>query len=481
MLRAVLDTLSDAVVTIDQAGKICRANAAACRIFGYDHQELIGQNVSQLMPSPDREKHDGFLQAYLNTGQSRIIGVGREVLARRKDGSVFPVDLSVSEVVYDDTRLFTGIVRDMTDRQATQESLRRERAFIDHLFETSNAIILVLDPQARIIRFNPAMEQLSGYSLDEAAGKDWFEMFIPAAERDTIRDVFQAVTGGEPVVSHANAILTRQGEERMIAWSGKRLLGPDGKVEAVLAIGNDITPLKSAEQKVIQSERLSAIGQMVAGLAHESRNALQRSRACLDMLELDLQDNPDQRKLIRRIQDALIELQRLYEEVRNYAAPIKLDLADCDLAQLCRETWDQLHQQLPVNYALFRVQETGAPVRCRCDASRMQQVVRNILENALAVAPAGSEITVECETLRDGASPAVQLRFRDRGPGLTQEQASRIFEPFYTTKTKGTGLGMAIVKRIVEAHGGKIFANAVDGAGAEVVVLLPCQRAELGK
>ncbi|PWU13082.1 MAG: histidine kinase [Verrucomicrobia bacterium] len=135
-LRAILDTAVEGIITIDERGIIESFNAAAETIFGYPATEIIGRNVSALMPSPDRERHDGYLANYMRTGHARIIGIGREVVGRRKDGSLFPMDLSVSEVRLDDRRLFTGFVRDITERKRLEKEVleisERERRSVGH-------------------------------------------------------------------------------------------------------------------------------------------------------------------------------------------------------------------------------------------------------------------------------------------------------------------------------------------------------------
>lgn len=479
ILRAILNTAVDAIITIDEHGTMRHVNAATEQLFGYSREELVGRNVSMLMPPPDREKHDEYIRNYLATGVGKIIGIGREVQALRKDGSVIPVDLAVSESSPAGQRLFTGIIRDMRERNRVVNALRAERHFSEDLFRTANAIILILDLEGRIIRFNPYMEQLSGYRLEEVQGRDWFETFLPPEDRHAIRSLFLEVVGGRALQAHVNPIVTRSGEQRIITWSGCRLHGDENGKSGVLAIGHDITALKEAERRLIQAERLAAIGQMVTGLAHESRNALQRARACLDMLELDASDRSGDLNLIRRAQQALEELQRLYDEVRNYAAPLKPDLAPCDLMQLCRETWDFICETSSVPNVRLRLPEAPPPTTCHCDRSRIQQVLRNILENAIHVSPDGGEIAIQAESINGpGEPPRIRLRIRDQGPGMNSEQRARIFEPFYTTKTKGTGLGMAIARRIVEAHGGEIAVGDPPGGdggstGTEIVLTLP--------
>jgi two-component system sensor kinase FixL len=357
LLGAILNTAVDAIVTIDARGTILHANRSLQKLFGYTPSEVIGKNVSVLMPEPDRSSHNGYLNNYHKTNKAAIIGIGRQVLGQRRDGSILPIDLAVSEVTVGTRKLYTGIMRDMTERHQAESELR------------------------------------------------------------------------------------------------------------------------NAQQRLIQSERLAAIGQMMTGLAHESRNALQRSRACLDMLDLDLQSAPDQQDLVKRTRSALVELQVLYEEVRSYAAPIQLERSRHSLPQLCEETWEHL-VDLWKPRSIQLVMKGEGDCKVSCDRQRICQVIRNIFENALAVAPSESTIWVDCRIIQRDQSSFLNCSITDQGPGLNEEQRNRIFEPFFTTKTKGTGLGMAICHRIIDSHGGRIFVgkgqDSSEGAtGAVIAFELP--------
>ncbi len=476
-LKAILNTIVDGVVITDEKGTIYSANPATERMLGFSLHELLGYNISMLMPAPHNHQHDSYLSNYLTTGQARIIGMGRRVEGKRKDGSLIPLDLSISEVRLGENRMFAGVMRDMTDRQRAEEIFQREHAFLESLIETAHAIILVLDCDGRIVRFNRFMEELTGIRLSEVRGQEWFTTFLPERHCERIRQLFATCLNGKPIQGHVNPIVTRSGEEKIIAWSARILKDAAGETTGVLSIGNDITELHDAEQRLLQSERLAAIGQMMAGLAHESRNALQRAHACLEMLELDLQDR-QQQDLTQRARKALDELQRLYDEVRNYAAPLKLERRDCRLPELLDETWDQLKSHRAGKEICFRSTCEPSTVRCRIDSPRMQQVFRNILDNAISACAQNAEvdngeIEVVCRNAIHNGKPAIRLSFKDNGTGLNPEQAKGIFEPFYTTKTKGTGLGMPIAKRIVEAHGGEIQIGSDVRSGAEIIIFLP--------
>jgi signal transduction histidine kinase len=212
---------------------------------------------------------------------------------------------------------------------------------------------------------------------------------------------------------------------------------------------------------------------MVTGLAHESRNALQRSQACLEMLALTLQDRPESLDLIARIQKAQDHLHHLYEDVRGYAAPIALERRDCDVAEVWREAWTHLSAAREGKQAVLREDFNGVATRCQGDPFRLEQVFRNIFENALAASPPPVEIVIRAEPADVFGLPGLRVSVHDNGPGLNVEQKRLVFEPFYTTKAKGTGLGMPIAKRIVEAHGGQIAVGEDNVPGAVFSITLP--------
>jgi signal transduction histidine kinase len=232
--------------------------------------------------------------------------------------------------------------------------------------------------------------------------------------------------------------------------------------------------LRQVQERALQSERLAAIGQMMAGLAHESRNALQRSQACLEMLAMEVQDRPAALDLVARIQKAQDHLHLLYEEVRDYAAPIRLHCDDHDLRTILDDTWEHLATQRSGRDARLDYPGGNGRPMCRVDRFALEQVFRNVLENSLSACDDPVRIAARFRTIPLGDRPAVEVSLSDNGPGLTAESRARIFEPFFTTKTRGTGLGMAISQRLVEAHGGRIAVGDQRGPGAEILITLPC-------
>ena len=587
-LSAVLNTAVDAIITIDRHGIITGVNPATERMFGFTQEEMVGSNVAMLMPPPYSDEHDGYIERYLETREPRIIGVGREVTALRKDGTTFPVHLAVSEI--DQMQMFTGIVRDITEltqaeEHATRlgrildeshneiylfdvESLRFEFANrgarenlgysmkelreltpidlkpeftresfeslieplrdgdVDRLtFETTHRrkdastypvdvdlqcagdgvsrvfVAIILDTTERrraaetirhlativessddaiigisldgtIQSWNRGAKRTYGYSSAEMIGESISVLGTAEQTQEVLKALDELKRGGHVAPFEATRT-TKDGRQIFVSLKISPVEDDSGQVVAAAKISRDITDLILSRQRLLQSERLAAIGQMMTGLAHESRNALQRTRACLDMLELELGGEAENVDLIHRGQTALDELHRLYEEVRGYAAPIQLDLRECDLSEIWRTVWQNLEVQRSESAVDLDEDTETVDLRCRLDPHRIGQVIRIVLENAMAAVGKRGVIRIECADTDIEGRAGVRILFRDNGPGFPADRIDRIFEPFFTTKSKGTGLGMAIAKRIVEAHGGLIDVANLESGGAQVELTLP--------
>ncbi|MGL4551024.1 MAG: ATP-binding protein [Gemmataceae bacterium] len=363
----------------------------------------------------------------------------------------------------------------VAERRRLARAREQSEAAFRTLVEAAPCLIVILRPDRSVIYFSRFAEELTGHRAADLAGRDYAEALLPEEARAGAAERTRRVAAGEAVRGAEIPVRCADGSCRWVLWNARRLSDYEGG-PAVLAVGQDITGMKQAQERTLQAERLAAIGQMVTGLAHESGNALARSQACLEMLGLEVHDRPEALDLVGRVQKAQDHLQTLYEEVRNYAAPLKLQREPCRLDAVWRQAWANLGVRRRGRDARLVEDAAGAELVCAADAFRLEQVFRNVLENALAACRDPVEVTVGVAAASVDGRPAVRVSVRDNGPGLTAEQRGRLFEPFYTTKTKGTGLGMAIAKRIIDAHGGRIAAAdpaAAAGRGAEILITLP--------
>lgn len=367
------------------------------------------------------------------------------------------------------------VLRASLARTAKQIALRsakeRSEANFRELIEAVDFMVVILGPDRQITYANRFAAELTGHPVEELVGKT-ISAFLDREPRLRVEQQLERLQKGQRATEEEIPIRTWKGDERWILWNVRFLRDFEGS-HGLLAVGHDVTERRRLEHRAMQSERLAAIGQMVTGLAHESRNALQRSQACLESLVDELQDQPEALELVERIQRAQHHLHHLYEEVRGYAAPIVLHREMSPLNRIWQDTWANLEVARCKKRLTLREEVDQENLLCAVDPMALEQVFRNIFENAIHVSQEGDELVVKCcETTLRG-HPALETSICDQGPGLLPDQAARIFEPFYTTKTKGTGLGMAIVKRIVEAHGGQIGVRQKDCPGAEIVLILP--------
>ena len=416
----------------------------------------------------------GLDQAYTNVAMSRLrdgllrnlenrwIGDSKALCATARSISrLIDLDLAIIQDAYE---------AEYVRRQREAERQRSEVAF-RQLVEAAGSIIVILREDHTIAYFNPFAEELSGYAAAAVVGKDYVPTFIPKNEQAGVAQQIKEVFAGTPTREYENTVLCHDGTHRWILWNAQRLDDFDGQ-PAVLAIGQDITERTKAERRALQAERLAAIGQTVAGLAHESRNAFQRSQSCLELLELELEGEEGKLELVARIQRALDHLHRLYEEVRDYAAPIVVDRQLCDLSRLWREAWSQTEVSRKGKHVELVEALGDRALGCSVDWFAIGQVFRNIFENAIDACPDRGLVTVASRTVELDESSAIEVSITDNGPGIAAEARAELFDAFFTTKIKGTGLGMAIARRIMEAHGGQLELGDEDG-GAQFIIRLP--------
>jgi PAS domain S-box-containing protein len=372
------------------------------------------------------------------------------------------LDLAIIQDAYESEHL---------KREKLAEHERSEVKFRE-LVEAAACMVTILRADGVVAYFSPYSEDVTGREAAEVVGRSFLQLFVPESARADLADAISVTLAGHRTKSYETPILRHDGTQRWIVWNARRLDDFDG-APAMLAVGQDFTDRREAQERLLRSERLAGIGQMVTGIAHESRNALQRIQSCSEMLELEVEGNDEALRLVGRLQEAQDNLLRLFDEVRGYAAPIQLERTPCRVDSLWNEAWRLLEMARRGRDARLTERVEVANPKLSVDRFRMVQVFRNLLENSLAACNGAVLVQIYCRDVCLLGQPALEIRVSDNGPGLSPEAQKCAFEPFFTTKTKGTGLGMAIARRIVEAHGGEIQVGGSSSQGAAFVITVP--------
>jgi two-component system, LuxR family, sensor kinase FixL len=480
--QAVLGTMRDAIIAIDPDGRVTLFNAIAEQVFGYPADEVLGQNVSLLMPPPYRDEHDEYLRRYRRTGEARAIGRIRTVQGRRKNGDVFPIELSVSEAHLGEQVLYTAIVRDISDRLAIEAALRFERDFAERLIETAQMIVLVLDPAGRIERYNAYLEQVSGRAAADARGADWFTTFVPEREREHMRSLWTdaVATGPRKQVS---PIVTAGGDERQIEWSSKLLNDGGGHRIGLLCTGEDITDRLAAQYRIDELQlaaqertRLADIGAITAKVVHDLGNPL----AALSMQAQlilrrarrgDFAPVAPVREPTEQILRTLRRLDSLVHEFTDFSRDQRLELRPIAVAAFLASCVDLWHALAAERHIALSLAPVGQLPPLRADEVMLRRVLDNLIKNAIeAVEHGPGEVVIAAAIPSPGK---LCLTVEDSGPGIPE--GLDVFKLFETTKPEGTGIGLAVARQLIAAHGGLIEHTSRSPCGTTFRIELPLQ------
>jgi PAS domain S-box-containing protein len=279
------------------------------------------------------------------------------------------------------------------NRRLLRAKQQSESAF-RQLVEAAPSMIVILRPDGSIAYFSPFAEKAFGWRPNDVMGQDFARLFLPETEQNSFMALLSRTMSGSPTRGRELLVRAPDGTELWTVWNSQRIDDFEGG-PAVLMAGLDVTEQKRALDRLIQSERLAALGEAMASLAHESRNALQRSQANLEMLARRIQGRPEEASLLERIQRAQDDLHQLYEEVRSYAAPMNIAPEPCDVRDILTEAWDQLAIARHSRAATLTINPPEFDTCCTVDRSAIRRVFRNIIDNSLDACPDPVEIRVE--------------------------------------------------------------------------------------
>ena len=465
-LRAIIESSDDAIIGKTLDGIIVSWNNGAERMYGYAAAEAIGRSIAFIIPMEHREELQNILLAI---GQGQRVPT-HDTVRVAKDGKRIDVSLTVSPVLDPHGRLVgaSAIARDVSAAKHTGAKLRASEERYRSIIDSAVDAILLIDRRGRVEAFNAAAERLFGYTASAVLGRN-VNMLMP-----------------EPFHSEHDAYMSRYlttGEKRIIGI-GREVVGQrkDGSTFPVhLSVGemtiegerkftgilHDLSARVALESQLREQESLTRLGQMAAVVAHEVKNPLTGIRGAVQIIGSRLQPGSREADVIREIVGRIDALNALMTDLLLFARPPQPQLAEVAPKDTLEMVADLVRKDPGAREIMIQIVGHSDPVRA--DAQLLKLIFQNLLLNAVHAigGPGAIHVSVECR------GSICRIAIRDTGPGIPAEIQAKLFTPFFTTKARGTGLGLSTAKRFLEAQSGTIAIVCPPGGGTIVTIELP--------
>jgi PAS domain S-box-containing protein len=502
----LLETLPDAIVAVDRDGTIVQVNSQAQELFGYDPDELIGQKVELLVPESYRRQHHHHRETFAETPRTRRMGADLDLYGRRRNGSEFPVEISLSPVSTESGTFVLSAIRDISDRKRIAEELRRAneelhrrtteqlgeyRSRLASIIDTSEDAILSKDLNGIITSWNRGAEHIYGYTPEEVIGKN-ISLLTPSDRADEISEILQKIARGESLEHYESVRVTKDGRHLNVSISVSPLCDAAGDIVGASAIVRDITAQKRTEGQLRQSQKMEAIGRLAGGVAHDFNNILGIINACNEFLRDRISPAAEPSLYIDNIKKAIERGTSLTRQLLTFSRTSVIQPRVLDVNERLKDISKLLRPLLGDDVEILVVPKSSLAV-VEADPGQLDQIVVNLAVNARDAMPRGGKLILETGAVRFDevfaeqhqtmpAGKYVLLAVSDTGHGMDEATISRIFEPFFTTKEigKGTGLGLATVYGIVKQSAGHILVYSEPGQGTTFKIYLPSAEHKIG-
>lgn len=478
-LRAVVETVLDGLITIDGQGMVQSFNPAAVRIFGYEPEEVIGRNVRMLMPEPYHSEHDKYLHNYLATGDARVIGIGREVSGRRKDGSVFPMELGVNEMQVGG-RMFVGTVRDISQRKAAEEALRLSEERYELAVMGMSVGLWDWNVETDELYWSKQFREIVG--VEDADFNPHYEEFAGRLHPDDRDATLKALAAHLDRRGPFNVTYRLRHNDGSYVWihaCGQAKWDENGKPVRMVGSVNDISARKRLEveretfvEKLTESN--SELERFAYVCSHDLQEPLRMITNFSERLERHLGEAMDDkgRHYMKYVTDGAAQARQLISDVLSYAR------VDHEAEQLANVDSEKALSGVLRDLSA-RIEETGAMIthdplpEVYVQSTHLRQLLQNLVGNALKFCADRPHIHV-------GAKPeGAMWRFyvRDNGIGIAPEHMEKIFSIFQRLHSRdrypGTGIGLALCRKLALKYGGRIWVESQPGKGSTFYFTLP--------
>jgi PAS domain S-box-containing protein len=489
--RAINASANDAILLIDDEGKFSYWNPAAEKMFGYTKEEADNKKMYELItPERFRGDHTSAFEKFKKTGEGRIIGKTVEMAAIRKDGTEFPVEFSLSALQVKEKQYALGIVRDITERKKMEERLKQYSEHLEELVEkktnellesekrysalveeANDGVAIIQDE--KIVFVNKKAPGIIGYTREEMIGLP-FETFLDENYRQHVKELYQRKLRGEAAPPTLEMEWIAKTSEHVPVELSATLINYLGS-PAILVIIRDISERKRIEKQHVKLEKLATIGELATMVAHDLRNPLTSIRNASFYVKgtCPHKENTECRtalEMLNIIDQETIFANNIINELLEFSTKGPLQKGKKNINRIIEDSLKVSNIPKSINIEKHFAGKTTA----RVDKGQLQRVLLNIIQNAAHSMPNGGKLIITTTGTKDH----VEITFTDTGTGMAKEGMSKLFTPFFTTKAKGIGLGLAICKRIVEEHGGTIGFKSKVGQGTTFTITLPKKKEE---
>ncbi len=472
-LNDITDALniSSIVAITDPKGNITYVNEKFVEISQYAEGELLGQNHSIL--------NSGYHSKEFFKEMWRTIGSGRtwkgEIRNRAKDGSFYWVDTTIVPFLNKKGKpyQYVSIRTDITNRKTAEASLKNSlREVSDYKFAIDQAAIVAFTDEKGIIKsVNDKFVEISGYSREELIGSDHRLLNSGFHSKEFFKNLWRTIGSGK-VWKGEIRNKAKDGSFYWVSTTIVPFLNENGKPYQYLAMRSDITERKQTEELLHRQDKLAAVGQLAAGVAHEIRNPLTSMKGYAEFLQLDEEDS-QRREFLDIILDEINRVNNIVEEFMVLAKPKTVELEEKNIVPILRNIVSLLEFEARKRRVKLHFNANNDIVQIECDENRLKQVFLNFIKNGIEAMPDGGDLYVSAEVENNN----VEISIKDTGVGIPPEKLQKIGEPFYTTKKEGTGLGLMVSFKIIESHNGKVYIESEQNKGTTFRILLPAKTA----
>ncbi len=482
--RTIVENMKDALITISETGIIESFNPAAESLFGYSAEEIVGRNISHLMPEPHSSQHTKNVERYVKTGEAHILGItGIDVEGLRKNGESFPLSITISEMFVGGKRIFSGVIRDMTEKLALEKGKELVAAELRQLIDNANAPIFGVGIDGRLNEWNKQVAKLTGFSKQEVLGRDVIEDLIEGGDTKLVRELLGSAMKGKEFSNLRFTLHTKEPGgfvELFVNVSTRRNM--NGDITGILVLGQDVTELREKERALNQAQKMEAIGQLTGGIAHDFNNLLSIINGNLRFLRQDVgQTNIEIDELFEDAMSAVEDGAELTQRLLTFSRTQPLRSEIKNVNESIEKSARFLSRTLGENIELdIDVPAEGLFVRV--DTSQLKNALLNLCINARDAMPEGGTIVISASHCHRAEGDSVLsegeyivISVSDSGTGISTKDLQHVFEPFFTTKDvgQGSGLGLSMVYAFTQQSRGCCEIESVLGRGTTVSMYFP--------